>query len=44
MDFEAATAENLAVEIESLLSRPVDFVKVESGTAAKAASLIAEVL
>src|SRR5207247_2316591 len=44
MDFEAATPENLAVEIESLLSRPVDFVKVESGTAATAATLIAELL
>ena len=44
MDFQAATPENLALEIESLLSHPVDFVEVESGAAARAASLIAEVL
>ena len=44
MDFQAATPENLALEIESLLSGPVDFVGVESGAAARAASLIAEVL
>jgi len=44
MDFQAATPESLALEIESLLSRPVDFIEVESGTAARAASLIAQVL
>ena len=44
MDYGAATPENLATEVESLLSRPADFVQVESGTAARAASLIAEVL
>jgi pimeloyl-ACP methyl ester carboxylesterase/UDP:flavonoid glycosyltransferase YjiC (YdhE family) len=44
MDYGAATPESLATEVESLLSRPADFVEVESGTAARAASLIAEVL
>jgi len=44
MDYGAATPENLAIEVESLLSRPADFVEVESGTAGRAARLIAEVL
>ena len=44
MDFEAATPERLATEIESLLSEPVSFLDVETGTAARAASMIAEVL
>jgi UDP:flavonoid glycosyltransferase YjiC (YdhE family) len=44
MDFEAATPDMLATEIESLLSGPVSFLDVETGTAARAASMIAEVL
>ena len=44
MDFEAATPEAIAAQIESLLSQPVDFAEVETGTAARTASIIAEVL
>jgi len=44
MDFEAASPDRLAMEIESLLSGPVDFLALETGTAARAASMIAEVL
>jgi pimeloyl-ACP methyl ester carboxylesterase/UDP:flavonoid glycosyltransferase YjiC (YdhE family) len=44
MDFNEATPENLAVAIESLLSQPVDYAEVETGTAARAAKLIAELL
>ncbi|HET7466941.1 MAG TPA: alpha/beta fold hydrolase [Candidatus Dormibacteraeota bacterium] len=44
MDFNAATPEAIAAQIESLLARPVEFADVETGTAARAASLIAEVL
>jgi UDP-N-acetylglucosamine:LPS N-acetylglucosamine transferase len=44
MDFDGATPENLATAIESLLSEPVDFAEVETGTAARAAKLIAELL
>jgi pimeloyl-ACP methyl ester carboxylesterase/predicted glycosyltransferase len=44
MDFDDATPENVAVAIESLLAQPVDFEPVETGTAARAASLIAELL
>src|SRR5207245_9559837 len=44
MDFDCATPENVAVAIESLLANPVDFADVETGTAARAASMIAELL
>src|SRR5712692_1342452 len=44
MDFEAATPDTLATEIESVLSGPVSFLDLETGTAARAASMIAEVL
>jgi len=44
MDFDEATAENVAAAIESLLAQPVDYVEVESGTATRAARLIAELL
>jgi pimeloyl-ACP methyl ester carboxylesterase/predicted glycosyltransferase len=44
MDFDEASPENLAAVIESLLSRPVEYLEVETGTAARAAQLIAELL
>jgi hypothetical protein len=44
MDFDEATPENVATAIESLLSKPVDYADVETGTAARAAQLIAELL
>ncbi|HET9411148.1 MAG TPA: alpha/beta fold hydrolase [Candidatus Dormibacteraeota bacterium] len=44
MDFEDATAENVTAAIESLLAQPVEFAEVETGTAARAARLIAELL
>jgi pimeloyl-ACP methyl ester carboxylesterase len=44
MDFDEATPENVAIAIESLLSKPVDYHEVETGTAARAATLIAELL
>ncbi len=44
MDFDDVTPENLAAEIESLLSRPADFAEVEGGTAARAAGIIAELV
>jgi pimeloyl-ACP methyl ester carboxylesterase/UDP:flavonoid glycosyltransferase YjiC (YdhE family) len=44
MDFDEATPENLADAIESLLSQSVDYLDVETGTAARAANLIAELL
>ena len=44
MDFDEATPENLAAEIESLLSKPVDYADVETGTAARAAQMIAELI
>jgi pimeloyl-ACP methyl ester carboxylesterase len=44
MDFDQATPENVAAAIESLVSRPVDYAEVETGTAARAAKLIAELL
>jgi pimeloyl-ACP methyl ester carboxylesterase len=44
MDFDEATPENMAVAIESLLAKPVDYAAVETGTAARAAKLIAELL
>lgn len=42
MTFEEATPEALATEVESLLSRPVDFAPIERGTATRAAESIAE--
>jgi hypothetical protein len=44
MDFDEATPENVATAIQSLLEQPVEFREVETGTAARAASLIAELL
>jgi UDP-N-acetylglucosamine:LPS N-acetylglucosamine transferase len=44
MDFDEATAENVAAAIESLLAQPIDYLEVEGGTAARAARLIAELL
>jgi pimeloyl-ACP methyl ester carboxylesterase/UDP:flavonoid glycosyltransferase YjiC (YdhE family) len=44
MDFDDATAQNVAAAIESLLSQPVEYREVETGTAARAAKLIAELL
>lgn len=44
MDYETATPDRLASEVESLLARPVDFAEVETGTAARTASIIAELL
>ena len=44
MDFDDATSSNIASAIESLVSRPVDYLEVETGTAARAATLIAELL
>lgn len=42
MDFDQATPENVATAIETLLSQPVEYLEVETGTAARAARLIAE--
>jgi pimeloyl-ACP methyl ester carboxylesterase/UDP:flavonoid glycosyltransferase YjiC (YdhE family) len=44
MDFDEASPENVAAAIDSLLSQPVEYREVETGTAARAASLIAELL
>jgi hypothetical protein len=44
MEFDNATPENVAAAIESLVSQPVDYAEVETGTAARAANLIAELL
>lgn len=44
MDFDDATPDNVAKAIESLISEPVDYADVETGTAARAAKLIAELL
>jgi UDP-N-acetylglucosamine:LPS N-acetylglucosamine transferase len=44
MDFDVGTPENVGREIRSLVSKPVDYAEVESGTAERAASLIAELL
>jgi pimeloyl-ACP methyl ester carboxylesterase/UDP:flavonoid glycosyltransferase YjiC (YdhE family) len=44
MDFDEATPEKVATAIESLVSQPVDYAEVETGTAARAANLIAELL
>jgi hypothetical protein len=44
MDFDAATPEHVATAIESALAKPVEYRDVETGTAARAAKLIAELL
>jgi pimeloyl-ACP methyl ester carboxylesterase/UDP:flavonoid glycosyltransferase YjiC (YdhE family) len=44
MDFDQATPENVATAIETLLSNPIEYREVETGTAARAARLIAELL
>jgi pimeloyl-ACP methyl ester carboxylesterase len=44
MSFDEATPENVAATIESLLSEPVAYRGVETGTAASAAKLISELL
>jgi hypothetical protein len=44
MNFDEAKPENLAEAIESLLSRPVDYAEVETGSASRAAAIIAELL
>jgi predicted glycosyltransferase len=44
MDYDEATPENVALAMKSLLSQPVDYVAVEAGTSARAASLIASLL
>ena len=40
MDFDDATPKQLAAALRSVLAAPVDYVDVESGTAARAAELI----
>ncbi|MHB8613780.1 MAG: alpha/beta fold hydrolase [Candidatus Dormibacteraceae bacterium] len=44
MSFDEASPENVAAAIESVLSEPVRYRKVETGTAARAAELIAELV
>jgi pimeloyl-ACP methyl ester carboxylesterase/UDP:flavonoid glycosyltransferase YjiC (YdhE family) len=44
MDFDEATPEKVAAAIESLVSQPVDYAEIETGTAARAAELIAQLL
>jgi pimeloyl-ACP methyl ester carboxylesterase/UDP:flavonoid glycosyltransferase YjiC (YdhE family) len=44
MDFDDATPEKVAAAIESLLAKPVEFCDLETGTAAAAAKMIAELL
>ncbi|HKW72603.1 MAG TPA: alpha/beta fold hydrolase [Candidatus Dormibacteraeota bacterium] len=44
MDFDQATPENVADALRSLVKEPVDFAEVESGTAQRAANLLAELL
>jgi pimeloyl-ACP methyl ester carboxylesterase len=44
MDFDEATPDRLAAVLESLVSGPVNYADVESGTAARAAGMIAELL
>lgn len=44
MDFDEATPENLAGVIAALVSQPVEYRDVETGTAGNAAGLIAELL
>jgi hypothetical protein len=44
MDFDDANPENVAAAIEALLSRPAAYREVETGTARRAAEMIAELL
>jgi pimeloyl-ACP methyl ester carboxylesterase len=44
MDFDEATPDKVAAAVESLLAQPVDYAEVETGTAARAARMIAELL
>ena len=44
MDFDAATPENLAATMRDLVTQPVESREVETGTAQRAAALIAELL
>ena len=44
MDFDDANPENVAVAIEALLSTPAAYREVETGTARRAAEMIAELL
>jgi len=44
MDFDEATPDGLAAAVESLLSKPVDYAEVETGTATRAAQMIAELI
>ena len=44
MDFDDATPSNIANAIQLLVSQPVEYGEVETGTAARAAKLIAELL
>jgi len=44
MDFDEATPSNISDAIESLVSKPIEYLDVETGTAARAAKLIAELL
>ena len=44
MDFDDATPSNIADAIQLLVSQPVEYGEVETGTAARAAKLIAELL
>lgn len=43
-NFDETTPENVAAAIESLLSEPVEYREVETGTAGRAARLISELL
>jgi UDP-N-acetylglucosamine:LPS N-acetylglucosamine transferase len=44
MDFDDATPSNIADAIQLLVSQPVEYGDVETGTAARAAKLVAELL
>ncbi|HEY6875243.1 MAG TPA: alpha/beta fold hydrolase [Candidatus Dormibacteraeota bacterium] len=44
MDFDSATPEHLAETMDELLTQPVETLDVESGTARRAAAMIAELL
>jgi len=44
MEFDEAEPDNVAQAMKSLISTPVDYAEVESGTADRAAKLIAELL
>ena len=44
MEFDEADPDNVARAIKSLIAAPVDYAEVESGTADRAATLIAELL